>query len=113
MMNCLRNDHAFGPVLAGLLLFLLVACRPVHYPQALLEADSLTFVRPDSAVTFLCSLRPEMEQASRAVQMYYRLLCVKAQDKAYIPHTSDSAVLSVLHYYEKQDDRRHLPEAYY
>ena len=113
MMNCLRNDHAFGPVLAGLLLFLLVACRPVYYPQALLEADSLTSVRPDSAVTFLCSLRPEMEQASRAVQMYYRLLCVKAQDKAYIPHTSDSAVLSVLHYYEKRDDRRHLPEAYY
>ena len=113
MMNCLRNDHAFGPVLAGLLLFLFVACRPLHYPQALLEADSLTSVRPDSAVTFLCSLRPEMEQASRAVQMYYRLLCVKAQDKAYIPHTSDSAVLSVLHYYEKRDDRRHLPEAYY
>jgi len=96
-----------------LLLFLLAACRPARYPQVLQEADSLASACPDSAVALLRGLRAEMAEERRAVQMYYRLLCIKAQDKAYIPHTSDSAVLSVLHYYEDRKDRRHLPEAYY
>ena len=96
-----------------LLLFLLAACRPARYPQVLQEADSLASACPDSAVALLHGLRAEMAEERRAVQMYYRLLCIKAQDKAYIPHTSDSAVLSVLHYYEERKDRRHLPEAYY
>ena len=96
-----------------LLLFLFAACRPARYPQVLQEADSLASACPDSAVALLHGLRAEMAEERRAVQMYYRLLCIKAQDKAYIPHTSDSAVLSVLHYYEDRKDRRHLPEAYY
>ena len=96
-----------------LLLFLFAACRPARYPQVLQEADSLASACPDSAVALLHGLRAEMAEERRAVQMYYRLLCIKAQDKAYIPHTSDSAVLSVLHYYEERKDRRHLPEAYY
>ena len=47
------------------------------------------------------------------MRMYYDLLCIKAQDKAYMPHTSDSLIQAVLHYYEERADRRHLPEAYY
>ena len=101
------------PLLFLLLLLLLAACRPARYPQVLQEADSLASACPDSAVALLHGLRAEMAEERRAVQMYYRLLCIKAQDKAYIPHTSDSAVLSVLHYYEERKDRRHLPEAYY
>ena len=100
-------------VAVGILLFLLAACRPAPYPQALRVADSLATACPDSAVALLRSLRTEMAEESKPVQMYYRLLCVKAQDKAYIPHTSDSTVQSVLHYYEKRKDCRHLPEAYY
>ncbi len=45
--------------------------------------------------------------------MYYQLLTIKARDKAYITHTSDSLILEVLHYYEKRKDKKHLPEAYY
>ena len=101
------------PLLFLLLLLLFAACRPARYPQVLQEADSLASACPDSAVALLHGLRAEMAEERRAVQMYYRLLCIKAQDKAYIPHTSDSAVLSVLHYYEERKDRRHLPEAYY
>ena len=101
------------PLLFLLLLLLFAACRPARYPQVLQEADSLASACPDSAVSLLRGLRAEMAEERRAVQMYYRLLCIKAQDKAYIPHTSDSAVLSVLHYYEERKDRRHLPEVYY
>ena len=45
--------------------------------------------------------------------MYYRLVCIKANDKAYILHTSDSLILPVLHYYIEKNDEQHLPEAYY
>ena len=48
-----------------------------------------------------------------STQMYYQLLCIKANDKAYIRHTSDSLILLVLHYYIEKRDERHLPEAYY
>ena len=109
--NMMRKNGV--PLLFLLLLLLFAACRPARYPQVLQEADSLASACPDSAVALLHGLRAEMAEERRAVQMYYRLLCIKAQDKAYIPHTSDSAVLSVLHYYEERKDRRHLPEAYY
>ena len=107
-----KTMHKTLTILLFLLLFL-AACRPVRYPQVLLEADSLTSACPDSAVALLRGLQAEMAGERKAVQMYYRLLCIKAQDKAYIPHTSDSAVQAVLRYYEGHRNRRHLPEAYY
>lgn len=45
--------------------------------------------------------------------MYYRLLSIKADDKAYFPLTSDSSIIPVLQYYIKKNDKRHLPEAYF
>jgi cupin superfamily acireductone dioxygenase involved in methionine salvage len=45
--------------------------------------------------------------------MYYRLLQIKANDKAYIPHTSDSIILPIVEYYEKKRGEGHLMEAYY
>jgi hypothetical protein len=45
--------------------------------------------------------------------MYWRLLRIKASDKAYIPFTSDSAAIAVMHYYEDGGDRALLPTAYY
>jgi cell division protein FtsL len=50
---------------------------------------------------------------SESTQMYYRLLQIKADDKAYIPHTSDSIILPIVEYYEKNRDEGHLMEAYY
>ena len=92
---------------------LLASCSSGRYPSALYVADSLSVVCPERAVALLDSLRPQMEQEGERVRMYYHLLCVKARDKAYLPHTSDSLVLEVLRYYEDKRDLRHLPEAYY
>ena len=98
-----------------LFLVLLGLCACVHkpYPQSLITADSLAGANPDSAVTLLKSIEYTMPAEPEAVQMYYRLLCIKANDKAYMLHTSDSLILPVLHYYIEKDDERHLPEAYY
>ena len=104
-----------------LLLYLLLACTLIlpgacthpTTPPVLLCADSLASANPDSAQTLLASLAEGMKQEPQAVQMYYRLLCIKAKDKAYITHTSDSAILPVVKYYERKGDKKHLPEAYY
>lgn len=94
-------------------LLCLCACKDKPYPKILWVADSLTYVNPQSAIAILEEQKGNMERASEETQMYYRLLCIKAKDKAYTTHTSDSLVLSVLHYYIEREDDRHLPEVYY
>lgn len=89
------------------------SCGHKPYPQSLITADSLTNLLPDSAITLLKSIGNALQNEPEATRMYYRLLCIKANDKAYILHTSDSLILPVLHYYIEKDDERHLPEAYY
>lgn len=102
------------PILPLLFVLLcLCACGHKPYPQALIAADSLASANPDSAITLLKSIESTMQAEPEATRMYYRLLCIKANDKAYILHTSDSLILPVLHYYIGKDDERHLPEAYY
>lgn len=92
---------------------LLVSCSPDRYPASLLTADSLSSVRPDSALCLLARLAADTADAPLSHRMYYRLLCIKAADKAYLPHTSDSLIRPVLHYYIEGGDPRLLPEAYY
>ncbi len=96
-----------------LFLFSLCACKDHPYPHVLATADSLTYVNPDSAINLLKQLRAEMAHAPEATQMYYRLLQIKAADKAYVTHTSDSIILPIVAYYEKKTDKEHLMEAYY
>lgn len=91
----------------------LYACGSKPYPKALLVADSLANTQPDSAVVLLKNMEDCMRTAPDDVRMYYRLLCVKANDKAYIPHTSDSLILSVLSYFTDKKDKYLLPEVYY
>ena len=93
---------------------LISSCRPTpQYPEALLLADSLTQCNADSAVRLLQELAPTMSQAKEPVRCYHQLLTIKAQDKAFIPHTSDSLVLTLLRYYQEEGDPRLLPEACY
>ena len=103
------------PVLFAALCVLLClsGCRPKPYPSLLLAADSLASVLPDSACALLASYAADTADEPLYVRMYYRLLCIKAKDKAYIVHTSDSAILPVVAYYERHKRLPHLPEAYY
>ena len=90
-----------------------LSCDSKPYPQVLQLADSLANTCPDSAIVLLEQFKNSASQESKETQMYYQLLTIKARDKAYITHTSDSLILEVLHYYEKRKDKKHLPEAYY
>lgn len=97
-----------------LLLAVFASCGGDRRAEALLaSADSLADVDADSARRLLGSLRDEMESSSRSVRNHYALLCIKADDKANIRQTSDSAILRLVDYYEHGGDERLLPVAYY
>lgn len=96
-----------------LLLLCCHACHRKPYPAILQAADTLTYTHPDSACNLLERLKDSILTEPQSTQMYYQLLSIKARDKAYITHTSDSLIQQVLRYYEKKNDKRHLPEAYY
>lgn len=44
---------------------------------------------------------------------FHALLSIKAKDKAYIQHTSDSVILKVIDYYSRHKGSGHYPEALY
>ena len=96
-----------------LLLMCICACTNKPYPQSLRVADSLIHNNPDSAVILLEELKRSMAFEPQTTQMYYQLLTIKAKDKAYITHTSDSLIKTVVKYYEERKDRERLPETYY
>ena len=96
-----------------LLLMCICACTNKPYPQSLRVADSLIHNNPDSAVILLEELKRSMAFEPQATQMYYQLLTIKAKDKAYITHTSDSLIQTVVKYYEERKDRERLPDTYY
>lgn len=92
----------------------LTACHTdSHTTYLLRQADSLLNVQPDSAQTLLRVWADSMANQPEDIQMYYQLLCIKANDKNYIAHTSDSLILPIVAYYTKQRNKTHLPEALY
>lgn len=89
------------------------SCSEHRYPRVLLTADSLAQTSPDSALSLLKQLKDSIGREPEETRMYYHLLRIKAQDKAYIAHTSDSLVRQVVRYYRKHKDPKLLPEALY
>lgn len=81
--------------------------------RLLQQIDSLLQICPDSAQTLLHVWADSIDRQPEDVRMYYNLLRVKADDKTYVTHTSDSLILKVVHYYKKHRDKRFLPEALY
>lgn len=82
-------------------------------PVELARADSLMEVRPDSAMAYLASLDSFVQGEPEYVRMYYALQQIKAQDKCYIPHTSDSVILSLVRYYTDNGTPDQQMEAYH
>lgn len=75
------------------------SCSEHRYPRVLLTADSLAQTSPNSALSLLKQLKDSIGREPEETRMYYHLLCTKAQDKAYIAHTSDSLIRQVVRYY--------------
>lgn len=104
----------------AMLIYLLAGCMYLFsctsekdYPIAMKQAMSCMDARPDSALIWLATLAESIIYAPQETQMYYRLLTIKAEDKLYMPHTTDSVILSIVDYYQKKDDKERLFESYY
>lgn len=103
----------FRALLMCLLLSCCYVCHNKPYPHTMQMADTLVYSNPDSAIMLLTQLKDSINTEPKSTQMYYRLLTVKAKDKAFITHSSDSLIQQILCYYEEKDDKKILPEAYY
>ena len=88
----------------------LVGCGGGTHDARLTAINDSTTVNPERAVAALDTI--DVATLSDRDRHYYDLLTVKARDKAYITHTSDSLILSVIDYYRSHDSE-HLPEALY
>ncbi|MDE6754655.1 MAG: hypothetical protein K2J82_08595 [Muribaculaceae bacterium] len=97
------------------LILLLTACSsdPVSNPE-LRHAQELLQNHPDSvgeAARILNSLSPA--SLSEGDRNLLSLLKIKADDKMYVTHTSDSLILAVVDFERKHQDRGLYPEALY
>lgn len=96
-----------------LLVVLCVSCGKHEYPSALVEADSLCYSNPKLALEKLAQIRKDLDTTNTADWMYFRLVKLKAQDKAYIPHSDLTNLNQMISYYEGEGDKKMLPEIYY
>ena len=91
-----------------------VCCSHHTYPRELVVADSLCETNPPKAISHLKALRVKSKSMGTADSWYYRLLCVKARDKAYIPATDVKEAQTIVNHYESFGaDKSNLQYAYY
>lgn len=79
----------------------------------MLQVENCIIAHPDSALSYLATLEKEIKNEPEETQMYYNLLKIKAEDKLYIPHTSDSLIKIITEFYQDYGDYEKLMEAYY
>lgn len=104
--------------LRGLILIpvaaLIASCGSNFHGRARLALiDSLADRNPRAALAKLDSMNQWLDDASEAAQNYAALIRIKAEDKTYITHHSDSTINKLVSYYEQNRDGRLLPIAYY
>ncbi|MBP3537236.1 MAG: tetratricopeptide repeat protein [Muribaculaceae bacterium] len=95
-------------IILAIVVTLLSACSEKSHDTRLTRVAELTDSVPEDALALLDSI--DASALSDADRHYFDFLTVKASDKAYIDHTSDSLILDVIDYYRGKDL---YPEALY
>ena len=91
--------RTIGILTVGVLL-LLTGCGGDGYTSPLRAIDSVINEKPDSALRLLDSLSTEAATWPKSQRMRHSLLTLKAQNKAYVPFTSDSLARDLVGYYD-------------
>ena len=99
------------PYIIIIILSLLAAGCAFHPDDRLVGLDDLC----DSAPQVVLDSLTRIDRASlgKADRHYYDFLSVKAADKAYLTHSSDSLILSVVDYASNHQSHGYYPEALY
>ena len=102
------------PVIVFVTVFVLSSCTDGRYDALLRQADSLLTAKPDSAWTLLSAVdSADIARQSRSTQMRYQLLRAEAQNKAYVPFTTDSVLRRVVRYYDRHGSTNQQLKARY
>ena len=83
------------------------------YPLFMEQAQSCVETAPDSALHYLSLLKDSIGCEPEETQMYYHLLTIKAEDKLYTRHISDSLINLIVKFYNEHGDKNKQIEAYY
>ena len=81
----------------------------------LATVDSMTNATQynDSAINLLEKVRDSMLLQDEASRMAFKLMCVKAYDRARQPYDGEDEIPNILEYYENKGDKAMLPVALY
>lgn len=104
--NKIHINSAIVLVLYLIICIVLSSCHKSHqYPKELIYADSLCLSNvPDKAVSYLKKNKKHVMSMSVEDRWYYRLLCLKANDKAYIPNKDTCEADRIVTYYKGQNN---------
>lgn len=98
-------------MIAILIILMLIGCARKPTDSSLVRVQEMIDDAPHEALDSLEAINPS--SLSDRDRHLYDLLTVKAQDKAYIRHTSDSLILDVIDYYKSHKSLWLYPEALY
>lgn len=88
--------YRFPVILIFLSIIFLTACCDGVSDRRLLDVAEIVSDHPEEAMKSLDSI--DTDKLSEADRNFYDLMIIKARDKAYIDHTSDSLILKVIDY---------------
>lgn len=96
------------------LVLLLPACKEEPEIPAELKAINKAIESDKPGIYYMLQdYKPKARKQPEAMRMYYDYLTIKYEDQISFRHPSDSLIKGIVHYYEKKNDRRMLPEVYY
>jgi tetratricopeptide (TPR) repeat protein len=102
---------SYRTIIFAALCLLLAGCSGSQHDARLQQLAAQIDDDPHAAVEALDSLNSST--FSEADRHYYDLLLIKARDKAYVVHTSDSLILDVINYYSDHQNADLYAEALY
>lgn len=110
----MKPTKFFASLFAAWFTLCLCCCddRP-SYKARLSAIDSIADTDAPLALAMLDSLKPRIAGATEADRNLYSLMRVKAEDKAFVTHKTDTLMLRLIDYYETDGDKALLPTAYY
>ncbi len=96
------------------IILVISACVDRHKSEQLLDAAELLMEsRPDSAFTMLSSVCASPDSLPKALRMRLELLKAKAQNKMFVPFTTDSTMAAVAEWYDRHGNRSQRMTAHY
>lgn len=98
-------------IVLSLLQLTFISCNNNPTDKQLIRISQTIETAPKQALKELDSI--DVARLNNTNKHYYNLLKIKASDKAYIKHSSDSLINTVVNYYESHSNNNLYPEALY